>query len=209
MPASMTRYDEAVKLQLQIAGRVIDRDDFGEIKSICAVDVAYDDKNAYCSAVVMSRSGEQIESASTLSTIEIPYVPGLLMLRESPPILRTLEKLRNGYDLLLVDGHGRLHPRKCGIACHLGVKLNKPTVGIAKSLLCGTVKSKGSIEFDGEILGHTIGKGRKMLYISVGHRISLGSAVSLVLELGKGATPEAMKQADKNSKEFKKRKRVD
>jgi deoxyribonuclease V len=205
----MTRYDEAVKLQLQIARRVIDRDDFGEIKSICAVDVAYDDRNAYCSAVVMSRSGEQIESASALSTIESPYVPGLLMLRESPPILRTLEKLRSGYDLLLVDGHGLLHPRKCGIACYLGVKLDKPTIGIAKSLLCGTIKSKGSIEFDGEILGRTIGKGRKMLYISVGHRISLGSAVYLVLELGKGATPKAMKQADANSKEFKKRKRVD
>ena len=205
----MTRYDEAVKLQLQIARRVIDRDDFGEIKSICAADVAYDDRNAYCSAVVMSRSGGQIESASAVSTIEFPYVPGLLMLRESPPILRALEKLRNGYDLLLVDGHGLLHPRKCGIACYLGVKLDKPTIGIAKSLLCGTIKSKGSIEFDGEILGHTIGEGRKMLYISVGHRISLGSAVSLVLELGKGATPEAMKKADANSKEFKKRKRVD
>ena len=209
MPASMTRYDDAVKLQLQIARRVIDRDDFGEIKSICAVDVAYDDSYAYCSAVVMSRSGEQIESASAVSTIESPYVPGLLMLRESPPIIRALEKLRNGFDLLLVDGHGLLHPRKCGIACYLGVKLDKPTIGIAKSLLCGTIKSKGTIEFDGEILGHTIGKGRKMLYISVGHRISLGSAVSLVLELGKGATPEAMKQADANSKEFKKRKRAD
>jgi len=205
----MTRYDDAVKLQLQIARRVIDRDDFGEIKSICAVDAAYDDSNAYCSAVVMSKSGEPVESANTMSKIESPYVPGLLMLRESPPILRTLKELRNGYDLLLVDGHGLLHPRKCGIACYLGVRLDKPTIGIAKSLLCGTLKSKGSVELDGEILGHTIGEGRKMLYISVGHRISLGSAVSLVLELGKGAIPKAMKQADKNSKEFKKRKRVD
>jgi len=205
----MTLYTDAVELQLQIARQVIDSDDFGEIKSICAVDVSYDDSNAYCSAVVMSRSCEPTEYANTMSKIESPYVPGLLMLRESPPILRTLKKLRNGYDLLLVDGHGLLHPRKCGIACYLGVRLDKPTIGIAKSLLCGTLKSKGSVELDGEILGHTIGEGRKMLYISVGHRISLGSAVSLVLELGKGAIPKAMKQADKNSKEFKKRKRVD
>ncbi|HEV8386579.1 MAG TPA: endonuclease V [Nitrososphaera sp.] len=205
----MTLYNDALKVQLEIARQVIDRDDFGEINSVCAVDVAYDDSNAYCSAVVMSRSGEPIESANTMSKIESPYVPGLLMLRESPPIIRTLEKIRNGYDLLLVDGHGLLHPRKCGIACYLGVKLDKPTIGIAKSLLCGTLRNNGSIELDGEILGHTIGEGRKMLYISVGHRISLGSAVSLALELGKGTTPEAMKQADKNSKEFKKRKRVD
>ncbi|MGH9426529.1 MAG: endonuclease V, partial [Terriglobia bacterium] len=89
---------------------------------------------------------------------------------------------------------------------YLGVKLDKPTIGIAKSLLCGTVKANGSIDLNGEILGHAIGEGRKMLYVSVGHRIRLGTAVSLVLELGKGVTPDAMKQADANSK---KRKRVD
>ena len=199
MPPS-TRYSDAVKLQQEIARQVIDRDDFGEIKSICAVDVAYDGRNAYCSAVVMSRTGQLIESANSRSTIDSPYIPGLLMLRESPPILRTLRKLRISYDVLLVDGHGLLHPRKCGIACYLGVTLDKPTIGIAKSLLCGKVTSNGSIQFNGEILGHAIGVGKKTIYVSVGHRISLGTAVSLVLELGKGATPDVMKQADANSK---------
>jgi deoxyribonuclease V len=131
-----------------------------------------------------------------------------LMLREYPPIIRTLAKLRSDYDLLLVDGHGLLHPRRCGIACYLGVKLDKPTIGIAKSLLCGKVKSDGSVELDGEILGHAIGGGKKTIYVSVGHRISLGTAVSLVLELGNGATPEAMKQADANSKKEKKLSRI-
>ncbi|MGI0037417.1 MAG: endonuclease V [Nitrososphaera sp.] len=203
----MTRYSDAVKLQLEIAKQVVARDDFGDNKSVCAVDVAYDDRNAYCSAVVMSRTGEPIESANSMSTIEYPYVPGLLMLREAPPIFRTLKKLRKDYDVLLVDGHGLLHPRKCGIACYLGVKLDKPTIGIAKSLLCGTVKAKGSIELNGEILGQAIGEGR-MLYVSVGHRISLGTAVSLILELGKGTSPEALKQADAYSKKEKRLTRI-
>lgn len=207
MPPS-TRYSDAVKLQREIAKQVVDRDDFGKIKSICAVDVAYDGSNAYCSAVVTSRSGEHIESANSKSRIDSPYIPGLLMLREYPPIVRTLGKLRNGYDLLLVDGHGLLHPRRCGIACYLGVKLDKPAIGIAKSLLCGKVKSNGSVELDGEILGHAIGGGKKKIYVSVGHRISLSTAISLILELGKGTTPEAMKQADANSKKEKKLSRI-
>ena len=207
MPPS-TRYSDAVKLQQDIAKQVVDRDDFGEIKSICAVDVAYDDRYAYCSAVVLSRSDEPIESASSTSRIDSPYIPGLLMLRESPPILLTLSKLRNDYDVLLVDGHGLLHPRRCGIASYLGVKLDKPTIGIAKSLLCGKVKRNGSVELDGEILGHAMGVGKKSIYVSVGHRISLGTAISLVSELGKGATPEAMMQADANSKKEKKLSRI-
>ena len=128
----MTRYSDAIELQKQLARQVGDRDDFAGIKNICAVDVAYDVKNAYCSAVMMSRSGQHIESANSKSAVESPYLPGFLMLRESPPIFRTLKMLKHDYDLLLVDGHGELHPRKCGIACHLGVTLDKPTIGVAK-----------------------------------------------------------------------------
>ena len=117
--ASMTRYSDAVRLQEQIAKQVIDADDFGDLKNICAVDVAYDDRTAYCSAVIMSKSGEPVETADSASPIEYPYVPGLLMLREAQPVIRTLKRLENDYDLLLVDGHGLLHPRRCGIACYL------------------------------------------------------------------------------------------
>ncbi|HJS83457.1 MAG TPA: endonuclease V, partial [Nitrososphaera sp.] len=180
---------------------------FDKIKNVCAVDVAYDAKKAYCSAVVMSRVGEHLESVSSVSEIKYPYVPGFLMLREGPPIFRTLKKLKNDYDLILVDGHGQLHPRRCGIACYVGVKLDKPTIGIAKSLLCGTVSDDGSIALGGQILGKVIGTGRKKLYVSVGHRVSLATAVALVTELGKGNNPEVMKQADALSK-YKKRERV-
>jgi deoxyribonuclease V len=199
----MTRYSDAIELQKEIAAQVIDTDDFQKIANICAVDVAYDRTNAYCSAVTMSRAGDIIESASSTSPIDSPYVPGLLMLRESPPIFRTLKLLKKHYDLLLVDGHGQLHPRRCGIACYVGVKLDRPVIGIAKSLLCGTVKSDGRIELGGQVLGHAIGTGRKKIYVSVGHRISLMTSVSLIKEIGKGGMPEAMRRADANSKKEK------
>jgi deoxyribonuclease V len=199
----MTRYSDATEIQKRLARQVVERDDYAEIENICAVDVAYDDKNAYCSAVMMSMSGQHIESANSKSAIESPYLPGFLMLRESPPIFRTLKMLKHNFDLLLVDGHGQLHPRKCGIACYLGLTLDKPTIGIAKSLLCGTLENDRSIRLDGKILGKIVGEGRKKIYVSVGHRISLQTAENLVRDLGKGAMPEAMKQADANSKKEK------
>jgi deoxyribonuclease V len=124
------------------------------------------------------------------------------MLREAPPIFHTLKLLKNNYDLLLVDGHGLLHPRKCGLACYIGVTLDKPTIGIAKSLLCGTVRPDGFIELDGEILGYAISK---KLYVSVGHRITLKTAIALVKELGTGP----LRLADINSKEKRKKWRLD
>ena len=97
---------------------------------------------------------------------------------------------------MLVDGHGLLHPRKCGLACYIGVTIDKPTIGIAKSLLCGTIRPDGFIELDGEILGYAI---NKKLYISVGHRITLKTAISLVKENG----IEPLRLADINSKKKK------
>lgn len=203
----MTPLSDAARLQQEIAEQVVELDGQLQVSKICAADVAYDGQSAYCSAVVVSRSGEMLEYADLASAIEHPYVPGFLMLREAPPIFATLSKLESNYDLLLVDGHGRLHPRRAGIACYLGVKLGKPCIGVAKSLLCGTARSDGSIELDGLVLGHAIGSGKNSLYVSVGYRVSLSTAVSLVRELGKGGTPEALRLADSRSK-MQKRKGV-
>ena len=121
------------------------------------------------------------------------------MLREAEPIFHILKLLKNTYDLLLIDGHGLLHPRKCGLACYIGVTLNKPTIGVAKSRLCGTVRPDGFVELDGEILGYAISK---KLYISVGHRVTLKTAIALVKELG----IEPLRLADINSRKNKKKK---
>lgn len=194
-------YAEAIRLQKNIAKKVVAaKDDFGSISSICGVDIAYSDSNsnaAFCSAVIMDRNMQKlIESVDVQTIVKYPYVPGLLMLREAEPIFYTLKMLKNTYELLLIDGHGLLHPRKCGLACYIGVTLDKPTIGVAKSRLCGRVRPDGFVELDGEILGYAISK---KLYISVGHRLTLKTAIALVKELG----IEPLRLADINSRKNK------
>jgi deoxyribonuclease V len=199
-------YADAIRLQKDIAKKVVvAEDDFGEITRICGVDIAYSASSnaAYCSAVIMDKNMQQlIESIDVQTIVKYPYVPGLLMLREAEPILYTLKLLKNSYDLLLIDGHGLLHPRKCGLACYVGFTLDRPTIGVAKSRLCGRVRPDGFVELDGEILGYAIGK---KLYISVGHRITLKTAIVLVKELG----IEPLRLADINSRRKKKERALD
>lgn len=192
------KYAEAIRLQNKVAKKVVAKDDFGKIERICGVDVAYDGDTACCSAVVME--GQAVaESVDSKTAVTQPYVPGLLMLREAGPVLHTLGMLKSGFDLLLVDGHGLLHPRKCGLACYVGVTLDKPTIGVAKSRLCGTVRPDGFVEMGGEILGYAFSK---KLYVSAGHRVSLETAMAIVRELG----TEPLRLADANSKMQKRRK---
>jgi deoxyribonuclease V len=192
-------YEEAIRLQKEIAKKVVAKDDFDKINHICGVDVAYNNDIAFCSAVLMGRDSQLLESVDTETVTRHPYLPGLLMLREAGPIFHALAKLRGAYDLLLVDGQGRLHPRKCGLACYIGVRLDKPTIGVAKGLLCGSVQSDSFVELGGEILGYAIGK---RLYISVGHRISLETSITIVRELG----TEPLRLAHVNSRAQKRRK---
>jgi deoxyribonuclease V len=195
-------YSDAIQLQENTAKKVLSvTDDFKDIRHICGVDVAYSSGSnaAYGSAVIMDRNMQHlVESIDVQTIVKYPYVPGLLMLREAEPIFYTLKLLKNSYDLLLVDGHGLLHPRKCGLACFVGVTLNKPTVGVAKSLLCGAVRPDGFVELDGELLGYAFSK---KMYISVGHRITLKTAIALVKEVG----IEPLRLADINSKRNRKK----
>jgi len=191
------KYADAIKLQKEIAEKVVARDDFGNIRRVCGVDVAYDGDTAYCSAVVMEKS-QVIEAVDTKTMVTHPYIPGLLMLREAEPIFQTVKMLKSDYDLLLIDGNGMLHPRRCGLACYVGVTLDKPAIGVAKSRLCGTVRADRFIELGGQILGYLLGK----LYISVGHRMSLKSAIEIVKNTG----TEPLRMADINSKAQKRKK---
>ncbi|NWG36636.1 endonuclease V [Nitrososphaera sp.] len=191
--------EAAKRQQAELAKKVVASDDFGQMELFCGVDVSYRQGIAHCAAVVVDRQLNVVERAMTKSAVKQPYIPGLFVLREAGPALRTLKKLER-YDLLLVDGHGRLHPRRCGLACYLGVALDKPAIGVAKSLLCGTVKGD-NVEIDGEVLGYVI-QGRKKLYVSVGNRISLESAVSAVKGLTKKGEwlPEPLRLADAYSR---------
>ncbi len=150
---------------------------------------------------------EPLETARALRPVEFPYVPGLLAFRELPALLEAYEKLSREPDLLLVDGHGLAHPRRFGIACHLGVVLDRPSIGCGKSLLVGTHRDPGPrrgahtrLVEGGEVLGTCLRTrtGVKPVYVSIGHRIDLDAAVKLVLACARGRRlPEPVHAADR------------
>ena len=181
------------------------------IQKICGVDVSYKENVAFASAVVLRvKDLSIIENVNFSQTISSPYIPSLFMLREAPPILKVLKKIRSDFDLLLIDGNGILHPQKCGLASFIGIKINKPVIGVAKKLLCGTVNPDGKVEFDREILGYQITYPTKKIYVSVGNKISLRTAVRIVKELtlNRNWYPEPLRLADKNSKSFRKKSKI-
>ena len=146
--------------------------------------------------VVLSYPGlELVESSIVEGELELPYIPGLLSFRESPLILAACEKLALIPDLILVDGQGIAHPRRLGLACHLGLFLNTPTIGCAKSRLCGSHEVPGSEPGDytelldgGEIIGAALRTrlGVKPVYVSIGHKVDLQAAVHWVLACCRG-----------------------
>ena len=198
---------QAINLQKELAKKVISKNRLpSKIKTICGVDVSYKDDKAYCSAVILDKKSLSIiELKNSSCTVSASYIPGLFMLREAKPILLTIKKLRENFDVLLVDGHGVLHPRNCGLACYVGLKLDKPVIGIAKKLLCGKIQPDSKITLDGKILGYQI-INKKTIYVSVGHKISLHTAKKIVKEiiLDNNWYPEPLRIADQNSKRFRK-----
>ena len=202
---SSSLYADTIRLQKEIAKKVITYDIFDtEIKHVCGIDVSYKKDIAYCSAAVIEKNTlELVECVNVKNTVKQPYIPGLFMLRESKPIMNTLKFLKNHFELLLIDGHGQLHPRRCGLACYIGVTMNMPTIGIAKSLLFGHIREDQFIEHDGIILGFIIkGEGKKSIYVSVGHKLSLESSIRIVKQLVKSEEwiPEPLRIADLSSK---------
>ncbi|MGI0088478.1 MAG: endonuclease V [Nitrosotalea sp.] len=202
----MSSYADSVKLQKRLASKVTTKDLIKSVRTVCAVDVSYKDKMANASAVIMdAKTLDTIEHVASMTKIEAPYVPGFMVLRESGPIMSVLKLLHNNFDVLLVDGNGQLHPRKCGLACYIGIVVDKPTIGVAKSLLCGKIRVN-SVEFDGKILAKIIEKKKgKKIFVSVGNKISLKTATKLVGSLIKEREwlPEPIRLADKYSKEWK------
>jgi len=197
--------DDAIQLQLKMAKKVIKDDviNYNKIQRICGVDVSYRNNRAFAYAVVIDRYNfDVIGSAHNVVKVDQPYVPGLLFLRESEPIFSVLGKLEYDYDVLMVDGHGVLHPRGFGLACYVGMKINKPTIGIAKTLLCGNVAKNNAILLNGKITGYAITTNARPIYVSVGHKISLRTATKLVREVSRYRIPEPLRLADINSRKM-------
>lgn len=200
-------YTKTIKLQNEFAKKVKTHDylNNNSIRNVCGIDVSYKDLNAFCSAVIVNKNTlEIIEIANEKSIVKYSYIPGLFMLREARPLLRTLRLLKNKFDLVLIDGHGILHPRKCGLASYIGIMIDKPTIGVAKKLLCGSIIENNYVEYNKTILGYRISKNnnKKNIYVSVGHKISLETAIDIIKKMTKKSEfiPEPLRIADINSK---------
>ena len=198
---------KTIKLQEKLAPKVITKNEpRSNFQKICAVDVSYKNDTAFCCAVIYDiKQKKVIETANSKIKSKSAYIPGLFMLKESKPIFSVLKKLKQNFDLLLIDGNGQIHPRYCGLACYIGLKWNVPTIGVAKKLLCGIVHDDSQVVFGGKIVGNQIKKNKKRIYISVGNKINLKTATRLVDEMINDDFwyPEPLRIADFNSKQLR------
>lgn len=201
---------EAKAMQEQLRHQVITTDTLTEVKHVAGVDIGFEDNYAISKAAVAVLSYPELELVETaiarIPTV-FPYVPGYLSFREIPVILEAFPKLTTIPDLILCDGQGLAHPRRLGLACHLGILLDIPTIGVAKSLFIGTHEevplAKGSyqplIDQD-ETIGVVLRSRTnvKPIYVSIGHKISLPTAIDYVTGcLTKYRLPETTRWADK------------
>jgi len=201
---------EAIALQQRLRNEVIAGDELGEVRRVAGVDVGFEEQGRITRAAVVVLSFPELvmqEQVIARRPTEFPYVPGLLSFREVPAVLEALALLPYLPDLVLCDGQGIAHPRRLGIASHLGVLSGLPTIGVAKSRLVGVhpplAEEKGaSVElYDrGEIVGKVLRTRDHIrpLYVSLGHRVSLETAVEYVMRcVTRYRLPEPTRQADK------------
>ena len=202
--------EEAIAIQQQLQPQVITEDQLGEVNYVAGVDVGFQDNYAITKAAVAVLSFPQlqlVERAIARRPTTFSYIPGFLSFREIPAVLDALEKLTLTPDLIICDGQGIAHPRRLGIASHLGVLIDLPTIGAAKSRLVGSheevPQEKGNwrpLKYKGEIVGAVVRSRTlvKPLYVSPGHRVSIQTSIDYVLHCTtKYRLPETTRLADK------------
>jgi deoxyribonuclease V len=202
---------EGIAIQERLRGEIITTDQFQEpVQYVAGVDMGFEAEGTISRAAVAVLSFPALqlqESAIARRPTCFPYIPGFLSFREIPAVLNALEKISLTPDLILCDGQGIAHPRRFGIACHLGLIVDIPTIGVAKSLLIGkhqeVAEERGSwqpLVNRGETIGAVLRTrtGTKPLYVSSGHRVSLNTAIDYVLRCTpKYRLPETTRIADK------------
>jgi len=199
----------AVEIQRELADVVRESPLRGAVRLVAGADLAFGRDGRQCVAAVVVWDVERrtvIEERVAVRDVRFPYVPGLLSFREAPAILDALRKVRSAPDVLMCDGHGRAHPRRFGIACHLGVLTGLPTLGCAKSRLIGEHPEPGSrrgqaapLVHRGEVVGRVLRTrdGVRPVYVSIGHALDLVSAERLTLTCAVAyRLPEPTRRAD-------------
>ncbi|HLW03117.1 MAG TPA: deoxyribonuclease V [Ktedonobacterales bacterium] len=200
---------EAVQLQRELATRVIREGQPEAVNIVAGIDISANDRTGLARAAIVALaypSMDVLEWVLHEETLRFPYIPGLLSFREAPSILAGFQKLRHAPDLLMVDGQGIAHPRRLGIASHIGLLLDLPAIGCAKSVLTGHLKGELGQDIGAQVPlianDEVVGVGLRTkprtnpLIISIGHRITLETAVSYVLACCRGyRLPEPTRQA--------------
>jgi len=215
-PIAMTRkfsISKAHETQMRLSQKIIAEDRLpNKIKCIAGVDVAYTDGLAIGAVAVLDyETLELLERQTATSKVKFPYIPTLLSYREIPPAVACIKKLKLKPDVFLADGQGIAHPYGCGFASHLGLAIGKPTIGVAKSRLVGeptTIANQVFLVQKGKVIGAvaTTIKGVKPVYVSVGHMISLATAVKIAKHCVRNSRiPEPLLLAHKIAAEEKRK----
>lgn len=193
---------KAAYLQKLLSSRVIDRDEFEKpIKYIAGVDVAYYKNLGIGVAVLLDYETLKIITYRySIVKIEIPYIPTFLAFREVPPMISAIKKLHKTPNITLIDAHGSIHPRSFGAASHIGVVLNIPTIGVAKSHLIGKVDSDGYIIHKEKLIGF---KMKPKIYVSIGHKVSLSTAIKIIRHVTLDDYPEPTRKAHQYANNIK------
>lgn len=212
-------FSEAIALQKQLAEQVVCVGVPKPLSLIAGIDLAYSKKSdlAFCVITLLHYPSMVLEASyQACDRIKFPYIPGLLSFREGPLIMETLDLLPQKPDLLIFDGQGIAHPRGLGIAAHLGVLLNMPTIGCAKSRLFGRYEEPGInkgdrsplVDVQAKLLGYVLRTRQKVkpVFVSPGHRVNPQVATDIVLNCAtKYRLPEPTRQADKLVEIYKKK----
>jgi deoxyribonuclease V len=197
---------EASALQSELAKQVVREMQSGDVATVAGIDVGIHVGVSRAAVVVLDYPGlETVEYAVATRPVTFPYIPGLLSFREGPVILDALKKLSAAPDLLIFDGQGVAHPRRLGIASHIGLLVDLPSIGCAKSRLCGKYEEPGfergshvPLMDKGETIGSVVRtrSGVKPVFVSVGHRLDLRTSVDYVLACCRGyRLPETTRRA--------------
>ncbi len=175
---------EAIRLQKKLSPLIQETSDLpSRIRYLVGCDASYFRGITFAAASLVDF--ERLAGLKTKAVKErtrFPYIPGLLAFREGPAVVRAIRSLRVQSHVCLVDAHGLAHPRRFGLACFVGLALDRPTIGVAKSLLCGHVRDNQVLDDDGQQIAEIVPlpEKRKVIYVSVGHKISLMDAVRIV-----------------------------
>jgi len=191
--------EKAIALQNRLSRRV-KKTSFlpSRLKRIGGLDVAYFDDEAIGSCAILDyETLKVLEATTVLTKATTPYVPGFLAFREAPIMVKAAKGLKLKPDVYLVDGQGIAHPRRFGLASHVGILLDSATIGVAKSRLYGEIRGDFLYGEEGDVIGRVFAAGRsgKTLYISIGHKISLEDALRTTSDCTINGSPEPLRVA--------------